>query len=57
MSHLYPVSCLVVSQLRKSGKMPLHKNMAKVSGSLRWAQELKARLDANMESFNAIEHP
>ena len=45
-------------QVRKStGKMPLHKNMARVSGSLRWAQELHARLDAHMEAFKRIEHP
>lgn len=44
-------------QARKStGKMQLHKNMAKVSGSLRWAGELRARLDANMEAFKRIEH-
>lgn len=31
--------------------------MAKVSGSLRWAQELRSRIDAHMDSYRRIEHP
>ena len=37
--------------------MPVHKNMARVSGSLRWAKEMRERVDRNMECFKRIEHP
>jgi dynein heavy chain len=42
---------------RDQGKMPLHKNMAKVSGSLKWSEELRERITAFMTCFNHIEHP
>ena len=48
-----PVSC---QERAATGHVPLHKNMAKVSGSLRWSRELRERMDANMESFKRIEH-
>ena len=41
----------------ETGKMPLHKNMAKVSGSLKWAAELRERISGSMGSFKHIEHP
>lgn len=45
-------------ELKKlNGKMPLHKNMSKVSGSLKWASELRDRLSTSMSSFKHIEHP
>ena len=42
---------------RDTGSMPLHKNMAKVSGSLKWAAELRDRLAGSMNSFKHIDHP
>ena len=47
----------MIQEREATGRVPLHKNMAKVSGSLRWAHELKDRMNANMESFQRIEHP
>lgn len=41
----------------ETGKMPIHKNMAKVSGSLKWAKELRDRITVPMTSFKQIEHP
>ena len=41
----------------EQGKMPIHKNLSKVSGSLKWAQELRDRLTTPMGSFNHVEHP
>ena len=41
----------------ETGKMPIHKNMAKVAGSLRWAQELRERFSHPMNNFKNIEHP
>ena len=46
-----------MEQRDATGKIPLHKNQAKVSGSLRWAYELKDRMNANMDAFKRIEHP
>ncbi len=40
----------------ETGKMPIHKNMAKVSGSLKWAQELRDRISTPMSSFKTLEH-
>lgn len=42
---------------KETGKMPLHKNMAKISGSLKWAAELRGRITTSMTSFKHIEHP
>jgi dynein heavy chain len=41
---------------KETGKASLHKNMPKVSGSLRWAQELRERISAPMGSFKSLEH-
>ena len=41
----------------ETGKVVTHKNMAKVSGSLRWAQELRERISVPMGNFKHIEHP
>ena len=40
-----------------TGTMPIHKNMAKISGSLKWAQELRDRITAPMTNFKHVEHP
>lgn len=41
---------------KEAGKASLHKNMPKVSGSLRWAQELRERISAPMGNFKSLEH-
>lgn len=41
---------------KEGGKAVLHKNMPKVSGSLRWAQELRERITAPMGNFKALDH-
>lgn len=41
----------------ETGSMPVHKNMAKVSGNMKWAQELRDRITVPMSQFKAIEHP
>lgn len=38
-------------------KAAIHKNMPKVSGSLRWAQELRERISIPMGNFKHLEHP
>lgn len=40
---------------KEGGKAVLHKNMPKVSGSLRWAQELRERITAPMGNFKALD--
>jgi len=42
---------------KEKGSIPLHKNMAKVSGSLKWANELKCRIQLPMSNFKQLEHP
>jgi hypothetical protein len=44
-------------QRTSEGRMDIHKNMAKVSGSLKWAQELKDRISSPMGNYKHIEHP
>ena len=39
------------------GRVMTHKNMAKVSGSLRWATELRERITVPMGNFKHMEHP
>lgn len=39
-----------------TGKLDLHKNMPKVSGSLRWAQELRERISIPMGNYKHLEH-
>ena len=41
----------------ETGKIPIHKNMAKVSGSLKFAQELRDRISTPMNRFKMNEHP
>ncbi|KAJ8313224.1 hypothetical protein KUTeg_009222, partial [Tegillarca granosa] len=41
---------------KQTGKILLHKNMPKVSGSLKWAKELLDRIAIPMSSFRAIDH-
>ncbi|XP_076453714.1 LOW QUALITY PROTEIN: dynein beta chain, ciliary-like [Babylonia areolata] len=44
--------------IRKArGWAPVHKNMAKISGSLRWAKELRDRITIPMDSFKMLDHP
>lgn len=46
-----------IEMKKNSGKVRLHKNMPKVSGSLRWSHELRERLTAQMGDFKHLEHP
>ncbi|XP_041076181.1 dynein heavy chain 17, axonemal-like [Polyodon spathula] len=39
------------------GVPPICKNMPHVAGQLKWAQELRDRIQAPMKSFRAIDHP
>jgi len=39
------------------GFPPVHKNMPLVAGALRWAQELRARIQAQFGPFRHITHP
>jgi len=41
----------------ETGTMPIHKNMAPVSGSLKWSQELRDRITIPMNEFRRLEHP
>jgi len=40
-----------------SGAMPIHRNMAPVSGSLKWAHELRDRITIPMNEFRRLDHP
>ncbi len=46
-----------MTQKQNTGKMPIHKNMAKVSGSLKFSQELRDRISTPMANFKMVEHP
>lgn len=39
------------------GVPPICKNMPHVAGQLKWAQELRDRIQAPMKSFRSIDHP
>jgi len=41
----------------ETGSMPIHKNMAPVTGSLKWSQELRDRITIPMNEFRRLEHP
>lgn len=41
---------------KQAGQISLHKNMPKVSGSLKWAKELLDRIAIPMSSFRSIDH-
>ena len=41
----------------ETGKMSIHQNMPKVSGSLKWSSELRDRIASPMVSFKSMEHP
>jgi len=43
--------------IASSGKMPIHKNMAKVSGYLKWSRELRERITIPMIELRKLEHP
>ena len=43
--------------LNEKGKMPIHKNMPKVAGGLRWKEELKIRISEPMVHLKHVEHP
>ena len=40
-----------------TGSLPVHVNMPKVSGYLKWAQELRERIATPMTCFKRLEHP
>ena len=42
---------------KAQGWAPVHKNMAKVSGSLRWAQEIRDRITIPVSNFKHLDHP
>ena len=42
---------------KKTNKFPIHKNMPRMTGGLRWAKELRDRITNPMWSFKQIEHP
>ncbi|KAL3857821.1 hypothetical protein ACJMK2_012454, partial [Sinanodonta woodiana] len=39
------------------GIIPVHKNLPRVAGSLKWAQELRERIAIPMSSFKLLDHP
>ncbi len=41
----------------ETGTMPIHRNMATVSGSLKFTQELRDRITVPMQRFKMCEHP
>ena len=46
-----------VATKNAQGWAPVHKNMPKVSGSLRWAKEIRDRISIPMGNFKHLEHP
>ncbi|XP_023561192.1 dynein heavy chain 9, axonemal [Octodon degus] len=44
-------------QEAKLGFLPVHKNMPTLAGSLRWAQELRQRIQGPFSNFRRITHP
>ena len=40
-----------------TGKLPIHKNMPKVTGGLKWAQDLRERISIPMAYFKHLHHP
>lgn len=46
-----------MANIAATGHASIHKNMPKVSGGLKWAAELRDRLQAPIGNFNHIEHP
>ncbi|KAL8567548.1 hypothetical protein ACOMHN_054362 [Nucella lapillus] len=46
-----------VALKKARGWAPVHKNMAKVSGSLRWAKEMRERITIPMDNFKMLDHP
>ena len=41
----------------EKGKMPIHKNMPKIAGGLKWKEELRMRISTPMTRLKHIEHP
>ena len=46
-----------MEEKKETGWAPVHKNMPKVSGSLRWAREMRDRISVPMGNFKHLEHP
>lgn len=46
-----------MATLAATGKMPVHKNMAKVSGYLQWSHELKLRITVPMVELRKLDQP
>ena len=46
-----------MARKKETGKIDMHMNMPKVSGSLRWSQELRQRITNPMSNFKHLEHP
>ena len=42
--------------LKEKGHITVHKFMPRVSGSLKWAQELRDRINSSIGSFKHLEH-
>lgn len=42
--------------LKETGHIMVHKFMPKVSGSLKWAQELQERITSSVGSFKHLDH-
>lgn len=42
--------------LKETGHITVHKFMPQVSGSLKWAQELRDRIGSSIGSFKHLEH-
>ncbi|GAB1599188.1 dynein beta chain, ciliary [Argonauta hians] len=45
-----------MNQLKEKGYITVHKFMPKVSGSLKWAQELQQRITSSIGSFKHLDH-
>ncbi|KAJ9585775.1 hypothetical protein L9F63_002412, partial [Diploptera punctata] len=43
--------------LKQVGWMPVSKNMPPVAGALRWAHQLRQRVDIPVKNFKALQHP
>ncbi|CAH1795230.1 unnamed protein product [Owenia fusiformis] len=43
--------------LNSTGQPPIHKNMPKISGGMKWAAELRERVTVPMSQLKHVEHP
>jgi len=46
-----------IAMITDFGKMPVHTNMAKVSGYIKWSRELKDRITYAVTELRKLEHP